>query len=103
MMKSENAYAKYGPVGVCGYLQDEYEFFKNFSWPDLSDIPIPEGNIAPVKSKYDNGDLLMITATNARNVMVKILALTVVDSSRLIAEVKVDVEDMVGMAIAMVE
>ena len=103
LMKNDNAYGKYGPVGVCGYLQDEYEFFKNVSWPDLSDIPLPEGNIAPVQSTYDNGDLLMITATNARNVMVKIFALTVVDSNRLIPAVKVDMEDMVGMDMSMVE
>ena len=60
LMKNYNAYGKYVPVGVCGYLQDEYEFFKNFSWPDLSDIPIPEGNIMMIiddRNIYDEIDI----------------------------------------------
>ena len=90
-------------LGFVGIFRMSINFFKNVSWPDLSDIPLSEGNIAPVQSTYGNGDLLMITATNARNVMVKIFTLTVVDSNRLIPAVKVDMEDMVGMDMAMVE
>ena len=90
-------------LGFVGIFRMSINVFKNVSWPDLSDIPLSEGNIAPVQSTYGNGDLLMITATNARNVMVKIFTLTVVDSNRLIPAVKVDVEDMVGMDMAMVE
>ena len=57
MMKSENAYAKYGPVGVCGYLQDEYGFFfKNGLWTDFIDSTVLEGNTSPEKGAYDNSD-----------------------------------------------
>ena len=27
LMENDNSYPKYGPFGVCGYLQDEYGFF----------------------------------------------------------------------------
>ena len=36
---------EYGPIGICGYLQDEYgKLFKNGRWPVLTDVQQPEGN-----------------------------------------------------------
>ena len=31
MMENDNGNSKYGPVGVCGYLQDEYGFFQEWT------------------------------------------------------------------------
>ena len=28
LMENDNAYAEYGPIRVCVYLQGEYDFFK---------------------------------------------------------------------------
>ena len=45
LMENDNAYAKYVPVGVCGYLQDKYLiFFKNGRWPTLTKNNITEVN-----------------------------------------------------------
>ena len=57
LIENDNDYAKYFPVGVCGYLKYEYgKCFNNNHWPELTDIPVSEGNTEPVKGKYDNGD-----------------------------------------------
>ena len=56
-MEKYNAYSKYGPLGVCGYLKDEYgKFFKNDRLPSLTNIPVPEGSTSPAQGKYDNGE-----------------------------------------------
>ena len=55
MIENGNAYAKYGPVGVCGYLQDEYgKLLNNNSWPALAGITVPGGNTSPAQGTYDN-------------------------------------------------
>ena len=53
--------AKYGPIGICGYLQDKYgKLFKNGRWPALTDVQQPEGNNitpkTPTPSPTTSGD-----------------------------------------------
>ena len=57
LMENYNAYEKYGLVGVCGYLQDEYgKLFKNVRWHVLSGITYPERNTALAQGTDDNVD-----------------------------------------------
>ena len=57
LMKNGNDYAKYVPIGVCRYIQDEYGISFNIGRsPDLTDIPVSEGNTSPVQGADDNGD-----------------------------------------------
>ena len=57
MLENDNAYAKYGPFGVCEYIEDDYvKLFKNGSWPDLTDIPVPEEKTAPAQWTDNNGN-----------------------------------------------
>ena len=54
-------YSKYGSIGICGYLQDEYgKIFKNGCWPALTDVQQPEGNNTtpetPTPSPTTSGD-----------------------------------------------
>ena len=57
LIENDNAYAKYAPVGVCGYFQDEYGFFfKNVRWTSITEFTVPEGNIAPAQGTDGNGN-----------------------------------------------
>ena len=61
-------YSKYGPIGICGYLQDEYgRLFKNGRWPALTDVQQPEGNNitpeTPTPSPATSGPIALLTGT----------------------------------------
>ena len=55
-MENDNDYTKYCPVGVCGYLKDEYgKLFKNGHWSDLTNIPWSLGITATSQRADNNG------------------------------------------------
>lgn len=45
LMEADAMYPTHGPVGCCGYIQDEYsKLFKHGRWPALTPVQVPEGN-----------------------------------------------------------
>ena len=47
LLKEDDEYGEYGPIGICGILQEEYgRLFADKEWPALRPT-IPEGNLAP--------------------------------------------------------
>ena len=56
LMENDNDNSKYGQVGDCGYLHNDYEkLFKNCRWPDITYISVPEVNTATEQGTDDNG------------------------------------------------
>ena len=47
LMKADSRYEKYGPIGCCGFLQDEYgKLFGQKRWEAVTSI-LPQSNLTP--------------------------------------------------------
>ena len=71
LMENDNPFAKYGPVGFCGYLQDEYGiFFNNGCWPDLTEFTFLKETQHLRNVKMIMATLLVLMDSSSMNVVV---------------------------------
>ena len=104
LMENDNSFAKYVPVGVCGYLRMSMENFSRMEvgLPSLTLLFLKETQHLH-KGQTITSILLMLMVTNAKDVVVIIFSLNVINPNIPILAAMVYIEDMVGVIIAIVE
>ena len=92
-MENYNTYAKYGPVGVCGYLQGEYGKCSSLDVGLISPpLLLLKETQNLLKGKTIMATFVVMMVESATNVAVIIFYLTVLDSNTPIPVSMVDVE-----------